>query len=280
MAAGGKEVLMRTRFVLLVLVLAALPLACGGGETSPEAAVAEAATKTEEAGSARVTFAGTLTGVPGGSFTMNGEGEFAKKRGRMTFDLSEAGVPGGSMEMIFDGLVIYMKFPPELAAVLPGGKSWVKMDLEELGKQQGIDFGELMQFSQSDPTQSLQYLRGASDDFEKVGEEAVRGVETTHYRGTIDLRKAAEALPDSARKSFDRVIELTGASKIPFDVWIDDEGLARRVNYDQALPTSNGQEASMALTMEFFDFGVEVDVESPPENEVVDLQELIAGESS
>lgn len=271
---------MRTRLVLLMLVLAALPLACGGGETSPEAAVAEAATKTEEAGSARVTFAGTLTGVPGGSFTMKGEGEFAKKRGRMTFDLSGAGVPGGSMEMIFDGLVIYMKFPPQLAAELPGGKSWMKMDLEELGKEQGIDFDELMQFSQSDPTQSLQYLRGASDDFEKVGEEAVRGVEATHYRGTIDLRKAAGALPDSARKSFDRVIELTGASEIPFDVWIDDEGLARRVKYDQALPASNGQEASMALTMDFFDFGVEVDVEPPPENEVVDLQELIAGESS
>jgi hypothetical protein len=270
---------MRKGLVLLVLVLAALPLACGGGELSPEAAVAEAATKTEDAGSARVTFTGTLTGVPGGSFTISGEGEFAKQRGRMTFDLSDAGVPGGSMEMIFDELVIYMKFPPELAAELPGGKSWVKMDLEELGKQQGIDFGELMQFSQTDPTQSLQYLRGASDDFEKVGDEDVRGVETTHYRGTIDLRKAAEALPESARKSFDRVIELTGVSKLPFDVWIDGEGLARRVEYDQPLPASDGQETSMALRMEFFDFGMAVDVEPPPESEVTDIQELIAGGS-
>jgi hypothetical protein len=181
------------------------------------------------------------------------------------------------MEMIFDQLVIYMRFPPEIQAQVPGGKSWVKVDLEALGEQLGIDLGAVMQFSQSDPTQSLQYLRGASDDFEEVGSEPVRGVDTTHYRGTIDLRKATEHLPEDARDSIERVVELTGVGKLPFDVWIDDDGLARRVKYEQPLPATGGEDASMELTMEFFDFGVDVDVAPPPAEGVIDMQELIQG---
>jgi hypothetical protein len=265
---------MRTRLVLLMLVLAALPLACGGGETSPEAAVAEAATKTEEAGSARIVFTGGLTGSEG-SFTIVGRGEFANQRGRMTVDLFGAGGDSASMQMIFDGLVIYMKFPPGLGAELLGGKSWVKMDLEALGKQQGIDLGELTQFGQTNPTQSLRFLQGASDDFEELGEEEVRGVGTTHYRGTVDLRKAAEQISESARSTAERLIELMGVSKLPFEVWIDDEDLTRRIKYEQPLPAAAGQDASMTLTMDFFDFGVAVDVEPPPAGDVVDLQELI-----
>jgi hypothetical protein len=264
---------------LLVLVLAVLPLACGGAELSPEAAVAEAATRTEDEGSARVSFTGTLTGIPGGSFTVQGEGEFARGRGRMTFDLAGIAGGSGSLEMIFDQLVIYMRFPAEIQAQLPGGKSWVRMDLETLAEEQGIDLGALMQFSQSDPTQSLQYLRGASDDFEEVGSEPVRGVDTTHYRGTIDLRKAAEGLPEEARESVDRVIELTGERELPVDVWIDDDGLARRITYEQPLPAPGAEDASMELTMEFFDFGLDVDVEPPPAEDVIDIQELAQGGS-
>jgi hypothetical protein len=35
----------------------------------------------------------------------------------------------------------------------------------------------------------------------------------------------------------------------------------------------------MELTMEFFDFGVDVDVEPPPSDEVIDIQELIGAGS-
>ena len=265
---------MRRTFALLAFVIAAMPLACGGDGLSPEAVVAEAATKTADAGSARIDMSAAIEGG-GQSFTMVGKGEFADQRGRMTFDLSDQAGQQLSMEMIFDQLVIYMKFPSELGAQLPAGKSWVKMDLEELSREEGIDLAELMQAGQSDPTQALQYLRGASDDFEKVGEEEIRGVGTTHYRGTVDLRKAAGQLSEGARESVDRIVELTGESSFPFDVWIDEDGLARRIKYEQSLPTAQGSNATMGMTMDFYDFGVEVEVEPPAEDEVVDLQELI-----
>lgn len=265
---------MRRTAVLLLLVLASLPLACGEGDAlSPEAAVAEAATKTADAGSARVDIDAGLNSSAG-SFTMTGEGEFAGDRGRMTFDV----VAGGqriSMEMVFDQLIIYMRFPSGLGVDLPGDKSWVKMDLEALGKEEGIDFSQFTQFGQSDPTQTLRYLRGASGDFEKVGEEEIRDVATTHYRGTVDLRKAADQLPESARESIVRLVELVGKSTFPFDVWVDDEGLARRIKYEQPIPDANGQNATMAMTMDFYDFGAEVDVEPPADDEVVDLQKLM-----
>jgi hypothetical protein len=265
---------------LFTLALAALPLACGGESLSPQAAVAQAATKYEEAGSSRVSMSATMTGVPGGPFTFRGEGEFDRERGRMTMDMSELGEAtggafAGELEMILDDLVMYMKFPEAITEQLPGGKSWVRIDLREAGKELGIDLEELMQVQQSDPSQSLQYLRGASDDFKEVGEEEVRGVETTHYRGTIDLHKAVEQLPEDSRESFERAIDLIGTDDLPLDVWIDDDGMARRMKYEQPLPSAGGEEGAMELTMEFFDFGVDVDVEPPPADEVIDIQELL-----
>jgi hypothetical protein len=274
----------RRTLALLTLALAALPLACGGESLSPQAAVAQAATKYEEAGSSRVSMSATTTGVPGGPFTFTAEGEFDRERGRMTMDMSELGEAtggafAGELEMILDDLVMYMKFPEAITEQLPGGKSWVRIDLREAGKEFGIDLEELMQVQQSDPSQSLQYLRGASDDFEEVGEEEVRGVETTHYRGTIDLHKAVEQLPENARESFERAIDLIGTDELPLDVWIDGDGMARRMKYEQPLPSAGGEEGAMELTMEFFDFGVDVDVEPPPSDEVIDIKELIGAGS-
>jgi hypothetical protein len=276
----------RTLAPLVAVALAAIGLAgCGSEELSeqlsPQAAVAQAATKTADAGSARVTFTGTMSGVPGGPFTFEGEGAFSGQQGRMTFDMSDfgaatAGAFGGEIELFMDGLLIYMKLPSQIASELPGGKEWIRIDLAAAGEGLGIDFEELTQFQQADPMQTLQYLRGAAGDFEEVGSEKVRGVETTHYRGTVDLRKALELIPADSRDAFERVLELVGETKMPLEVWIDNDGLARRMRYEQPLPAGEGgEETTMVLTMDMYDFGVEVDVGPPPDDEVLDLQELI-----
>lgn len=279
----------RITALLATVALSALGLAgCGSEDVpealSPQAAVAEAATKTADAGSARVTFTGTVSGVPGGPFTISGEGEYyTRQQGRVTFDMSELGAAtggslGGEMEMVMDGSVIYMKLPSQVASGLPGGKEWIRLDLAAAGEGLGVDFADLMQFQQMDPTQALKYLLGASEDFERVGSEDVRGVETTHYRGTVDFRKASELIPADSRDDFERVLELTGEPTIPFEVWIDGDGLTRRMKYEQPLPADQGgEETTMALTMEMYDFGAEVDVEPPPDDEVIDLQELGLG---
>lgn len=274
------------RRILFLPFLLLLLAACGGegdgtgvaeAESAQEAIVL-AASRTREAGSARVSFNAAVEGGAGeGSF--GGEGAFSGRRGRMTMDLSGLGgggaaFAGAKMEMVFDGLVFYLRFPPEIAQSLPGGKEWVRIDVAKLGQAGGIDFEQLMQLNQGDPTQSLAYLEAATEDFREVGSEQVRGgVETTHYRGTIDLEKVAAAAPAEAREAYERVIELTGQREFLMDVWVDADGLVRKLGFEQRLP----DDSTIRLTQEIYDFGADVDVELPASEEVTDLTELIGG---
>lgn len=276
------------RLLAISLALLTALSACGGGTSAPatpQAAVVEAANRTSEAGSSRASFEVTMTGLGPGPFTMKGEGVFdsSESRGRMTMDLSAlaegSGQEFGEAELIFDDLVVYMRFP-FLQELQPGLKPWLKFDVRELGKEQGFDLGQLSQLNQNDPSQALQYLRAASDDVQEVGKEDVRGVETTHYRMTIDLQKVVDQAPEDQREQLhaqiDQIVEQSGVRMVPTEVWIDADGLARRMKLTyEGMRFAPGQEGDMTMTMELYDFGVEVDVEPPPESEVTDVQELI-----
>jgi hypothetical protein len=273
----------RASFLLaLAFGLAACSGSEGGGGSvatqerpeSAQAAVAAAGEATEAAKRGRASFTAELKGgVADGTFT--GKGAFSERGSRMTMDLSGLGPGGafgsGELEVVFDRLVVYLRFPPEVVQGLPGARAWLKVDLAKLGAQQGIDFEQLLQFNQSDPTEALAYLRAAGSDFRELGSEEVRSVRTTRYRGTIDLRKVAAQAPAQARESYERVIELSGQTALPMEVWIDDDGLARRIRFEQQLP--NG--AALKMTVELYDFGADVDVEVPPADQVTDLTELI-----
>jgi hypothetical protein len=281
----------RLSLLLLFLALAA----CGGGDgesvnsSSPESSLAQAAAKTEGAGSSRLSFEARMSG--GGlpqRIRFSGEGEFdyETRSGRATYDMSELFPGGGSIEIVMDGLVMYMHLPPELGALLTAGKPWLKLDLDELGEQAGVDLGALDQMNQGDPAQMLLYLRGASDEIREVGEEKIRGVETTHLRATVDLRKAVERSADTlpaearegARASIERLIDMMGADTVPVDVWIDGDGLARRMRMAYDLEVAGASERlRFELDFELYDFGVDVDAEPPPAGEVAELSELVGG---
>jgi hypothetical protein len=288
MGTDGEDVLMR-RLLLLPLVAFFAATGCAGEEVSPDAAVAEAATKTAEAGSSRVWFEAKMSGTAlPDEIEFGGEGEFDYERqtGRLSYDMSEL-IPGagtGDLEMVQQGVVFYMKFPAGTDAQLPQGKEWVKFDLAALGEGTGIDLGQLSQLNQGDPSQMLRYLRGASKGVEEVGEEAVRGTDTTHYRADVDLEKAIEQSLDEVpaetrealRESAKRLRELMVGETVPVDVWIDEDGLARRMRleYGMKAPGQSG-DLQMEMTMEFFDFGIDVDARPPPAEETVDIQTLI-----
>jgi hypothetical protein len=276
---------MRRWLFLIPLLALALAAACGGDEASPGAAVADAATKTQQAGSARMVFTAAMSG--GGlpqSFEVQGEGEFDfdSRKGRMTYDLGGLLGGGRAFEVVLDDLVLYLKWPSQ--GTLPEGKSWFRIDLAEVGKYTGIDVAQLSQLSQGDPSQILLYLRGASSGVERVGTEELRGAETTHYRAEIDLGKAVEqsleGLPTETqaalRQVINQLIERVGTREIPVDAWVDEEGRARKVttSFDAAVP---GRPAKLhtAVTMELFDFGIDVTAEPPPIDETVDLLGLL-----
>lgn len=281
---------------LLLLLLAALALgACGGGDEAPEAekpsdsAVALAAAKTTEQGSYRADMEITLEGAAPAPVTMTAAGIFdtEARLARMTLDMSGLGtgtgiVEIGEIEMVMDGPVMYMRMP-FLQQLSPGLKPWIKFDLQELGAQQGLDFEQFTQLgSQSDPSQALAYLRAASKDIEEVGTEQVRGVETTRYRMTVELARVAAAAPaeqrEALRAQLEQLRERTGIDEVPTEVWIDEDGLVRRqmLTY-RNMQVAPGQKGDMSLTIELYDFGVEVDVEPPSADQVTDIAELLGG---
>jgi hypothetical protein len=196
--------------------------------------------------------------------TAEGAFDYGTRRGRMSMD-----IPGlGAVDAIADGSVLYMKFPGALAQQLPGGKSWVELDVEAAARQSGFDLSELSQVQQGDPTQALHYLRGASDDVRKVGEQDLRGAHTTHYTATLDLKKAASSLSGSQRTAYDKAIAKLGTATLPADIWIDDAGRARKLSFTQD---------AADVTLELYDFGVDVDATPPAPSDVVDLAELLGG---
>jgi hypothetical protein len=181
-------------------------------------------------------------------------------------------------EIVFDGTVLYEKFPPELASELPGGKTWVKIDLGTLGEEAGVDLSQVIEGSPSDPTQALQLLLGASRNVSELGTEKVRGVDTSHFRLRIDMNKVAEQAPEAARDSYRALIQMLKSPVIPAEVWVDGQGLLRKMTFTETISSGPGAaqgEVTVQMTMEYYDFGVPVDIMLPPESEVVDIFEII-----
>lgn len=267
---------MRRSFALVAALTAGLlGSGCGSGGADPVQVVRAAATRTAAAESARMSFSISMTGGQANG-TVKGDGvfAFARHRGRLTMDVGGiAGSPvRGAIDVVLDGTTMYLRLPGGLGAFLPAGKSWVSLDLQKAGEIAGVDLGQLGQTQQADPSQALDYLRGASDSVEKVGDEQVRGTATTHYKAQLDLRKAMRA-KDGPSAQIEKVIQLLGTSTLPADVWIDHDGTLRKMAWTQPMPGSSG--GTLRYEMELFDFGAAVDVTPPPPAETVDLTTLL-----
>jgi hypothetical protein len=250
-----------------LLVLVAIPLvaaACGsssntsGGGTvqlTPAAYVKRAATKTSNATSEHMTIS-AVTGVQGQQVTLTGDGDFdnAKRSGTLNMHANVAGVDM-PIDAILDGTTVYMR-SPLLSATLPKGKTWAKIDLQKAGQAQGVDITALLTQSPTDQFKQLQ----SAGPMTKVGDETIDGVDTTHYRGKIDLTK----LPQGAK-----IQALTKARYGPYDVWVGkDDGYIRRLksSYSYTTPASKARQ-SIATTMTFGDFGKDVTITVPPDSE-------------
>lgn len=299
------------RFAALFCVLGALTVVAGCGGGTPAGTVepisfeqlSQAATTSADAATGRFAFSMEMT-MPGtpDPFTFSGEGAFdaSSNRAALSVDFSSfaellgglfTGLGGSKanapdlgdptawrIEAVQDGEVMYVRFPA-MASELPAGKSWVRMNLAEAGKAQGFDFSELQDFTSNDPRKMLDFLRAASDHIETVGTEELRGVDTTHYRATVNLADYDQLAPESKREELrsmlGEMIEQTGLDEIPVDVWLDEFGLVRRLDMSFTA-TQPGTTDSLRATMTFelYDYGKDVQVDLPPPAEVVDTAAL------
>jgi hypothetical protein len=268
------------RAVALLPLALLLVLAPGCGSEALELdPVAEAAAKTSEAGSSKVDFSMSMKGA-GMSIDLTGSGafDFVESRGALTYRMNVPELGRMSMEMRMVGSRIFMRMPTELGGELPEGKSWIGIDVGKALDDEGL--GAFDFTSQQDPAEMLRILRAASDDVRESGSATIRGVATKRYVGRMDLHKAIEvgldeqgidgAEREKARRAMERLLEQTGSVGVPFEVFLDQDGLVRRVTQEYGM-TIEGEKIAMDVAMDFFDFGVQVDVRAPPEAEVFDV---------
>ena len=156
-------------------------------------------------------------------------------------DLHELGEP---QEAIYDGANTYLRV----------GGNWTGFFLGDPGGPRGVN----------DPLWPLDALFGARDAVE-IGADPVRGVSATHYRVTIDLARADAALPAGVMVPAGPYRRL---SQIPAEVWLDADGLARRIAV-MTDPTAGDDGTPMWSIVELQDFGVLADITPPDRGEVV-----------
>ena len=98
----------------------------------------------------------------------------------------------------------------------------------------------------------------------------MRGVETTHYKGEIDLKNARQRAPKSARDAIDKFVTRTGIDSMPYEAWIDGHGLLRKL----AFHMTRGGELAIDTTAELYDFGAPISIVLPPAKDTVDYDSI------
>ncbi len=280
----------RSAFQALVALLCAGAVAlatagCGSGGSPLGSAtpVAQAATATFRSGGSQIAMSMSLQ-MPGlaSPLSVTGGGSFnmAQREGQLDFRLSglPAGLPAQLSNATFTELfkddVLYMS-SSLLDGKLPNGARWMKLDLARFAASEGLDLQSLTS-GQSNPTDFLQYLRGAGS-VRAVGRDLVRGTPTTRYDGTIDLATAAEHAPPADRAALKKALEelgrKTGTRSIPFSVWIDGGHLVRRMKFAFQV-ASSGQSAAVEVELELYGFGPTPAVNPPAAAETYDATSL------
>lgn len=283
---------MRLAATALLAVLALLAAGCGGGSSSssmtPLELVSQAVSKTTKSDSAKFHMQLTETVGPIGPLTITADGvsDNTTHSARMTMDMSSiAQLVGGNAgepkdwtgEVIVDGtnakdIVEYMHLPA-FSKLIPGAKPWLKIDLNALTKNQGIDFSQFLQTAGSqDPTQALQMLQSVGN-VKEVGKEQVDGVDTTKYSGTLDPQKLAQKFGNAG--SFGQIFKQMGTKAIPVSVWVDGDGYVRKLEESISAQVPGTGTMDLKISAQMSDFGTTVDVTPPPADQTTDLADLM-----
>ena len=152
-----------------------------------------------------------------------------------------------TIDAVLSKTTMYLK-SPLFGALLPAGKTWMKLDLQQAGASQGLDLNTILS---QDPTQSLgalQSLKGATE----VGTETIDGVVDDALPGAhrpVEAAGRRRAEPRQRRARTTRGSAATGTCT----------GCAA------TSPHGSGTTKSViTLTVDLSDFGKKVNVAVPP----------------
>ncbi len=256
---------------------ATTPGATTKGTTAPAGAsssgskpvtLAVAATN-RQAGALAFAMTGTVT-TSGRPVPLSSRGVFDRRSQRGAFTTkTKLGSQAFTVQQIADKQQLYLR-SPVFAGKLPGGKSWLKIDVAKASRVPGLNLDALgVSGPSQDPAQGLDYLQGAGVA-KRLGAAKVNGVATTHYRVQVDLKRAAKRSTKEAKRSIGRLISsLGGSTTLPVDVWIDGDHLIRRqhVNYDA---TVAGAQSAFDITTDYTAYDAKLDAQPPAAGDTFD----------
>ncbi|WP_073811644.1 hypothetical protein [Kitasatospora sp. CB01950] len=251
-------------------VLAGLLTACTAGgpnqdssadqlSADPLTAVRSTADITGRTGSAHAsTELSTESAEKKAVFHGTGGYDYVKRLGRLEIDVPPGAATSGKItEVVLPGTV-YLQ---NSGAKIPEGK-WVKLDVRQLPD------GNLVSSGATDPATAAGALRGAQTA-ELVGSETVDGVELKHYKGSLDLSKAADATGGRGADGLRMAGQTFTVKEVPYEVWLDGQGRMHKVveNFTfagVAGSTAAKDQVKVVSSLSLTDFGKPVEAAEPP----------------
>jgi hypothetical protein len=206
--------------------------------------------------------------------------DYAAGEGHIDEHLSGATVPPGTpsdVSLLITKVAVFVS-GPAVSGKLPAGKSFLEMPIPP---------PSVVPNSNTTPADTLRILKNVSGPIVKVGREQVRGVDTVHFRTTVDLAKtqgSSQTPTTAGRQSGSDIVPIGLSVNVATEVWLDAAGRVRRMTmtFDVGALTKifrggplNGTSASRVtgtqiVTLELFDFGTAARVTAPPADQVVD----------
>jgi len=235
--------------------------------------IAQAATDTSALTTGQFAGSGSLTGSMSGSVSITGSFDRTAQAASVTATFGGAG-DGTSFSSVFIGGTAYVQTGS--VSMLGIDTPWLSLDVAKLADKLASDPGLDGLFPGggsspgSNPDSFLDVLRGVSGAVTTVGPEDVRGEPTTHYKADVLPSKALDQLPADHQQALREMLGAELDQPIPVDVWIDGNGLVRKVSASRSI----GTDGSVTGQFEFFDLGQPVSITAPPAGQVTRAEDL------
>ena len=165
-----------------------------------------------------------------------------------------------TIEQVVDLPFAYTKLP---------GEGWVRMDMGAMANLSGtLPFSDPREFTNS-------FFPAEDTPWELYnvasrGREEVDGVQTERLNVQFDFQEVWEYLDSEIRDSYGQSFGVGGEVTEEFlqgieirnlDVWVDDQGYARRFEIDMVM----GEAVSIFMNMRVFDFNQDINISLPQE---------------
>jgi hypothetical protein len=198
----------------------------------------------EEAGSFTFT---TTSDSAGQAQEMTGEARF----GDGGIEMKASGTGAQAMDMILVDKTMYMK-----SEAFGTGDKWLKIDLSDPNSLFGM-IGKA-----TDPEVMFKAMESPKK-LELIGSEEVDGVETNHYRITMDPTSYLKAM------EFPAAMADMLPQELVTEMWVDGDNLPRKFTQTVEVKGAAGGPATKSNTEgTYSDFGTDVEIEAPPAAQV------------